>query len=132
MRLLRKLTRLRVRASELPITGSKILGEGIDISVAPDGHLSCPGCQRFRFEVSKLGDSHRLEIGCMHCGWNTRLLLPIDCDLSRLDNGRFSCLKHKDRGMVIIKNNTALCIGCESCATQIVLDMRSNTGLVVM
>lgn len=131
MQLLKKQTRLRVKAWEAPLTGDRILGNGIDIVKSPDGHLSCPVCQGFKFEVSKYGDTARLEIGCVKCNWSERILLPADCNLSNLPNGRFTCFKHKERGMIVIKNGEALCLGCESCKTQVVISIKNKGGIIL-
>ena len=85
---------LRVKASELPLSSFGVLGAGIDVTALPEGHMSCPQCQGFKFECSVFLDAHRLECGCMKCGWSCRLLFPMDigilrivlCDISSMRN----------------------------------------------
>lgn len=123
-------TRLRLKQMEVPISTSPVLGAGIDVAKCPDGHLSCPICRGFKFECSVVLDSRRIEIGCMHCGWSDRLLLPFSVDLSQFSGGRFTCFKHQEKGMVIINNSGKLCVGCEACKTQVVINI-SDGGLVL-
>ncbi len=126
MHLLKGKTRLRVKEVELPITDNKILGLGIEIASAPNGHMSCPHCKGFKWEVWTSISNVRIEVGCMGCGWNTRLLIPIDVEINRLGQGRFSCMKHPRKGMIIIKNDSCVCIGCELCKSQAILDLRTD------
>ena len=127
-----KKTRLRVKQWEAPLTGDKILGKGIDITTCPDGHLSCPQCARPQFECWVYSDKHYIEIGCIGCGWSERILLPYDVDLSkRFGEGRFTCFRHPTSGMIIIKNTDKLCIGCQFCKTQVILDIQSKSNLII-
>ena len=123
--------RLRVKEVQLPVSSNQILGDGIDAMKLPEGHLSCPQCGRASFECWNMLDSHRIEIGCLRCGWSNRLLLPYDVDVSRMGKGKYSCKKHPERGWIIIHNSKKLCIGCESCATQVILDLDSKNNLVI-
>ena len=124
-------TKLRVRAYEAPLKGDKILGEGIDILSMPDGHLSCAQCQSPWMECQVCLDSHRLEVGCCKCGWNTRVLFPIDVDLFKLGNGIFSCKKHPGNEMVVIKNDDTVCIGCRYCKTEARILLQTKSNLVL-
>jgi hypothetical protein len=90
------------------------------------------GTSRVLFEVWVGIDAHRLEIGCMHCGWSSRILLPMEADLLKFGQGRFSCFKHGSKGMIVIKNGDFVCFGCELCKTEVVFDLSSKSGLVIM
>lgn len=122
---------MRVSAHELPLTGDKILGIGIDITTCPDGHLSCPVCQSPYFEVWCSLDAHRLEIGCCNCGWSSRILVPYDVDLLSIGQGRFGCKKHPKDEMVIIKNCDILSIGCRKCGTEVDIKLKTKSNLVL-
>lgn len=122
--------RLRVKEMLLPIATSSILGEGIDVTAIPDGHFSCSYCKGYKFETSIIGDFHRLEAGCMDCGHAYRFLFPIDCPLPP-QQGRFSCFKHKTKGMIIISNSGKLCVGCEDCKTQIIFDIKTEKNIIL-
>ncbi len=123
-------TKLRVHAYEAPLTGNNVLGEGIDIMTMPDGHLSCAQCQSPWMECQTMLDNHRLEVGCVKCGWNTRILFPIDVDLFQLGNGIFRCKKHSNE-MVVIKNDDTVCIGCRYCKTEVQIKLRTESNLVL-
>ncbi len=122
--------KLRVTAVDIPISTSRILGDGIDVVNSPDGHLSCPMCRGYKFECWALIDTRRIEIGCTDCNWSSRILLPIDVDLSELGMGRYSCKHHPDAGMVIINNSGKLCIGCEKCRTQVLVSLKTDKVLI--
>lgn len=122
--------RLRVKEMMLPIATSNILGEGIDTTAMPEGHFACNYCKGYKFEVSIMGDYHRLETGCMTCGQAYRFLFPLDCPLPP-NVGRFQCFKHMNKGMIIIANLGKLCVGCESCKTQIIFDIKTNNNLIL-
>lgn len=132
MKLLKKeKTKMRVRAHEAPLTGDKILGEGIDIISMPDGHLACPMCASPYMECQVALDRHRLEVGCCRCGWSTRILFPYDIDLFVLGgNGIFRCKKHANE-MVVIKNDDTVCIGCRYCNTEARIKLRTKSNLIV-
>lgn len=122
---------MRVKAFEDVLSSSSILGDGIDVLKMPDSHLCCNKCKGFSFECWVYLDTHRIELGCLKCGDATRLLLPLDIDLSVFGKaGRFTCFKHGDKGFIIIKNNNVLCVGCESCRTQILLKLKSDSLIV--
>lgn len=123
-------TRLRVKEISLPIAHSNILGDGIDVTALPEGHFACNICHGYKFECSIMGDFHRLEVGCMECGKAYRFLFPLDCPLPP-QQGRFTCFKHKNKGMIIIHNIDCLCVGCEFCKTQIVFKVKTNTNIIV-
>jgi len=122
---------MRVHAHELPLTGDKVLGTGIDVTTCPNGHLSCPQCQSPYFEVWCSLDTHRLEIGCVNCGWSSRLLVPYDIDLLAIGSGRYGCKKHDKGEMVIIKNVDVLSIGCRYCRTEVDIKLKSKSNLVL-
>jgi hypothetical protein len=122
--------RMRVKEVNLPLSTSTILGDGIDVTALPEGHFSCVHCKNYKFEVSIYGDFHRLEAGCMHCSHAYRFLFPLDCPLPP-NVGRFTCFKHKTKGMIIIHNVGKLCVGCESCKTQIIFDIKTKNNLIL-
>ena len=135
-------TRMRVKAHELPLSMSGVLGAGIDVMNLPEGHLSCPVCQGFKFECWVFLDNHRLECGCMKCGWSCRLLFPMDIDLSQFGKtGRFTCLRrdsethehliHEHCGMIIIHNTDVLSVGCEKCRTEVDIKLKTKSNLVL-
>jgi hypothetical protein len=141
MQILKRQTRLRVKARSLP-DASPILGEGVDVMAIPDGHLSCPKCQGFRWECWVVLDAHRLELGCFSCGYSARLFFPLDIDLFKFGaSGRFTCLRwdketgkipvHQDKAMIVIKNSDVLCVGCEACRTEVRIDLITKTNLVL-
>lgn len=121
---------LRVRSKQIPLSTSDILGTGIDVMHLPEGHMACTICNGYKFECSIIGDFHRLEIGCMACGKAYRMLFPFDCPLPP-QNGRFTCFKHPDKGMIIVHNVDVLCVGCESCKTEIVFELKTKSNLIL-
>jgi hypothetical protein len=135
-------TRLRVHATELPLSASGILGAGIDVTTLPEGHLSCPQCQGFKFECWVFLDAHKIECGCMKCGWSCRLLIPMDVNIDQFGkSGRFTCMRrnnalahpfiHENKGMIIIHNSGTLSVGCEACKTEIDIKLKTKTNLVL-
>lgn len=140
----REKTKLRVKQSLLPAS-STILGKGIDVMQMPEGHLSCGKCSGHLFECWMYGDNRRIEMGCMQCGESTRLYFPMDVKLDEftrtgsaygrhdsLGQGRFQCLKHPDKGMILIHNVDVISIGCEKCFTELNLCLRKAKGIVVV
>lgn len=137
--------RLQVREVPLPVTQG-ILGTGIDVTTLPEGHLVCPKCKTPKFECWMYGDNHRVEMGCMECGESTRLHFPTDIKLDDvagsqqyfgkgdavLPHGRFQCMKHPDKGMVLIHNVDVISIGCEKCFTEINICLRKSKGMVIV
>jgi hypothetical protein len=136
-------TRLRVRQSTLPVS-STILGKGIDVMGLPEGHLCCGKCGSHLFECWMYGDVRRVEMGCMGCGESTRLYFPMDvklddvagsdprfCKNDSLGQGRFQCLRHPTKGMILVHNVDVVSIGCESCFTEINICLRKAKGMVL-
>lgn len=125
-------TRLRVKEWKSELKDDVILGTGIDVLAMPDSHLCCAKCSKPFFEVWVYGDSHRIEVGCVSCGWSTRLLLPMDIDLNaRFGQGKFECFKHKTAGFVIIKNVETLSIGCRYCRTEVNISCKTKNNLIL-
>ena len=126
-------TRLRVKEFTAPApTTMEFLG-GVDALTMPDSHLSCPMCRSPWWEcwIHK-GDKHNIQVGCMKCGYDTRILIPRDIPLDQFAEGRFTCFKHPNAGMAIIHNTDVLCIGCQNCKSEVRLKLKTNTNLVVM
>ena len=125
-------TQLRVKEFSEPLSEDKILGTGIDVMTMPDSHLCCSKCSKPFFEVWVYTSNHYIEVGCVSCGWSTRLLLPYDIDLSkRFGEGKFECFKHKDKGFVIIKNSDVLCVGCRYCKTEVQIKLDTKTNIIL-
>ena len=122
--------RLRVKEVNLPLATSPLLGSGIDVTAMPEGHFACAYCKGYKFEVSIMGDFKRLEAGCMECGHAYRFLFPMDCPMPP-NVGRFTCFKHKAKGMIVISNSGKLCVGCEVCKTQIVFDIKTKDNILL-
>lgn len=123
---------MRVRDKEIPLSFDKILGEGVDVQTLPEGHAACPMCKGHKWEPWVYLDSHRLELGCCNCGYSCRLLFPLDVTLSPFRNqGRFTCKRHKDKGFILIKNMETVCIGCESCFTEVQIKLKTKSNLVL-
>jgi hypothetical protein len=122
---------LRVKEISIPLTTDSILGSGIDVTSLPEGHFSCQICKGFKFDCDIMLDYHRLEVGCRECGKAYRFLFPIDLPLPA-QKGRFTCKKHPDKGMIIIHNVGMFSCGCESCATQIVFDVRKTKNNLIL
>lgn len=110
--------KLQVRDIPLPMPDSPLLSTGIDVTTLPQGHLICWKCKRHLFECSVYGDNHRVEMGCIECNQNYRLLFPLTVTMPTAQ-GRFTCKKHPDKGMVLIHAASVVCIGCEKCNTEI-------------
>lgn len=126
----REKTKMRVREVSLPASISPLLGMGIDATTLPEGHLSCTKCKRHLFECWLYGDNHRIEMGCMECNENYRLLFPLDVELP-VKQGRFTCRRHPEKGMVLIHNMDTVCIGCEKCYTEIRIPLKKAQGLII-
>lgn len=125
-----KRTKLAVKQVALPIITSPILGTGIDATTLPEGHLGCATCGRHLFECWVYGDAHRIEMGCVECNSNYRLLFPLDVVMPPTQ-GRFTCKRHPDKAMVLIHNVDVVCVGCESCYTEIQFKLRKADGLIL-
>lgn len=125
--LTRTKTRMRVKEVKLPVTQG-VLGTGIDVMNLPEGHLSCGKCSGYRFEAWMFGSNYRVECGCMSCGESVRLLFPMDIIIPE---GRFTCSRHPEKGMVILHNVDVVSVGCEKCITQINFDLRKAKGMVI-
>ena len=143
-------TRMRVKQSALPVSAT-ILGNGIDVTQMPEGHLCCGKCGEYRFECWMFGDNRRIEMGCMNCNEATRLYFPLDIKLDdlagssgriggegfygrsdALGEGRFQCLRHPKKGMILVHNVDVVSIGCESCFTELNICLRKAKGLVLV
>lgn len=131
MHLIKGLSRLRVKEVELPASSSPILGAGIDVMTLPEGHLSCVKCHGHRFECWLYGDNHRLEMGCMKCNENYRLLFPMDVKWPQR-HGRFVCQRHPTKAMILIHNIDVVSIGCELCKTEIDIFLDTKTNLITV
>lgn len=123
-------SRLRVKQVDLPLNTSRVLGSGIDVMTLPEGHFACATCGAYKFECSMLFDNYRLEAGCMNCGDAYRFLFPLDCPLPEM-SGRFTCWRHRDKGMVIIHNMGKLSVGCEICNTEVIFDLDTKSNLII-
>lgn len=121
---------LRVREISVPLATDVVLGSGIDVMTLPEGHFACNKCHGHKFECSIILDHSRLEVGCVNCNASYRFLFPLDCPLPP-HKGRFSCKKHPEKGMIIIHNMGKLCVGCESCKTQIIFDLDTKNNLIL-
>lgn len=122
--------RLRVKQFEMPLMTSKLLGSGIDVMTLPEGHMSCVQCQGYKFECWNYGDSHRIELGCMACGESYRLLFPLDIVLPE-KQGRYSCLRHPSKGMIVIHNIDVLSVGCECCYTEMNIQLKTKSNIIL-
>lgn len=123
-------TRLRVKQVNLPAHESPILGVGVDVMTLPEGHACCSKCSGHLFECWVYGDNHRVELGCLQCGHPTRYLFPLDVDMPN-KQGRFTCNRHPDKGMVLIHNIDIISIGCEKCYTEIDFKLKNKHGLII-
>ncbi len=131
---------LRVKRVPMALSTS-VLGHDIDATKLPEGHLTCGKCGRFRFEASMQGDNFRIELGCVECGEAFRLLLPLGVEIGKPNpwgsnahvptNGKFTCLKHPSKAMIVIHNVETVCIGCEACKTEIRIILPKEKGLVL-
>ena len=141
----RQHTKLRLKQSALPLA-STIIGEGIDVTKLPEGHLCCSTCSGYKFECWMYGDNRRIEMGCMQCGGSTRLVFPLDIKLDNyskaapngiygkynaIGEGRFQCGRHPAKGMILIHNVDVISIGCESCFTELNICLRKAKGIVL-
>jgi hypothetical protein len=120
---------LFVKEVTLPLSTSAILGNGIDATTLPEGHLSCPQCKGHLWEAWVYMDAHRVEMGCRKCNWNCRILFPMDVVFP--NSGRWSCKKHPDLGVVLIHNVDVINIGCERCYRDITFKLRKAQGLIL-
>jgi len=138
--------RLVVKPVAMPLGSSLVLGNGLDVTKLPEGHLTCGTCKGHRFECWMYGDNRRIEMGCIKCGSSQRLVLPMDVKLGSVASGdatyqprqqdcvgegRFTCKKHPDRAMILIHNVDVVSIGCEKCRTEINICLRKSKGIVL-
>lgn len=125
-------TRLRVKEVQLPLATSEVLGSGIDVMSLPEGHLTCAKCHSHLFECWVYLDAHRLEMGCQNCGYSYRLLFPYDIPLSPFRNqGRFTCKRHPESGMILIHNVDVISVGCEKCFSEVQIKLRNSNNIVI-
>lgn len=123
-------TRLRVKETQLSAPISPVLGAGIDVMTLPEGHMACWKCKGYKFECWLYGDAHRIEMGCIDCNENYRLLFPLDVVLPE-KQGRFTCFRHPQKHFIVIHNIDTLSIGCEQCRTEINIQLRNKNGLII-
>lgn len=121
---------LAVKDVLLPLSTSKVLGSGIDVTALPEGHLSCIQCKKHLFECWLMGDNFRIEMGCINCNASYRLLFPLDVIMPEA-KGRFTCKRHPNNGMILIHNVDVISIGCEKCYTEIDIKLRKAQGLIL-
>lgn len=119
-------TRLRVR--EVPISSIGVLGTMVDAMNLPEGHMSCGKCHGHRFECSGYVGGNKVEMGCEGCGDRFYVAFPLDVVIP---DGRYYCRKHPSKGMILIHNIDVVSIGCESCKTQILIQLKKAGGLVL-
>lgn len=121
--------KLVVREVPLAMPDSPLLSTGIDVTTIPQGHLCCWKCHKHLFECWVYGDNHRVEMGCMECNQSYRLLFPLTVSMPP-KQGRFTCSKHPTKGMICIHANNTICIGCESCKSEIRFLLKEE-GLII-
>lgn len=121
-------TRMRVKEVNLPAAESPLLGVGIDVTTLPEGHLSCVKCHGYKFEAWIYGDNFRVEMGCIECNHSYRLLFPLTCQMPP-QQGRFTCFNHPKKAMILIHNVDTVCIGCESCYSEI--QFKVKEGIII-
>ena len=115
-----------------------LLGTGIDVKEMPDSHICCVNCSKPFFEVFVDSANHKIQIACLSCGWDTKLLFPFDTDIKgRIADGKFQCFRHQEikDGMipafVLLKNTDVFAIGCQHCATEVILDLRTKSNIIL-
>lgn len=120
-------TRLRVKQIAVPQQGG-ILGAMLDATQLPEGHFCCSRCLKYKFEASGFPGGNKIELGCMECGERYYMYFPVGCEVPE---GRFYCKKHPKKGMILIHNVETVCVGCESCKTEIQIKVKDNGGLIL-
>lgn len=116
---------LRVKQQNLPLSASPILGDGVDVTKLPDGHLCCAQCGKFRMEAwVTMG---KVTCGCVSCGHATALLFPTTVVMP--SDGKFTCKKHPSAASIIISNHGIICIGCEKCKNEVRINVKED-GLI--
>lgn len=120
---------LRVREFNLPQNPGLLIGD-IDVMVLPEGHLCCSKCHQYKFEPWVYLDNHRINLGCLECGNEVRLLFPLDISLPG-NTGRYACKRHPKKGFVVIHNIDVLSIGCELCRTEIQVKLRNTNNIIL-
>lgn len=120
-------TRLRVKQSTIPYTPG-VLGNMLDATKLPEGHFCCSKCSGYKFEASGFPGGNKIELGCMQCNERYYMYFPVDCVVPE---GRFYCKKHPKKGMILIHNIETVCIGCESCKTEMQIKVKDKGGLIL-
>lgn len=120
-------TKLRVREFRIPRAVS-VLGNILDATKLPEGHLCCSRCHGYKFEASGYPGGNKIELGCVDCNERIYLAFPIDVVVPP---GRYGCWKHSNKGMIVIHNLDVLCIGCESCKSEIRIEMKKKDGIII-
>jgi hypothetical protein len=128
---LKRETKLRVKEMPLNALGESKGVTTVDATKLPEGHLSCSQCHGFKFECNNDIAAAKIVCGCLGCGAAYNFIFPLDVSLKQMGNGRFTCKKHDGRGFVVIHNTDKLCFGCESCKTQVVIDLKTRNNLVI-
>jgi hypothetical protein len=118
--------RLRVKERYLPKMQG-VLGDLLYAVDLPEGHACCPNCKGFKFEVTCYPGGNKIEMGCPECGDRYFIMFPVDVTLP---SGKFVCRRHPMKGAIVIKNLDTICVGCESCRSEIQIRIKSDTGLV--
>ena len=122
-------TKSRMRIKEYkPPTSLSVLGNVVDATTLPESHLACAKCSGYKFEVSGFPGGSKVEMGCMACNERLYISFPTDCVVPE---GRFYCKKHPKKGMILIHNVETVCIGCESCKTEMQIKMKDKGGLIL-
>ncbi len=124
--------KLQCKEVVLPLATNPLLGTGIDVMTLPEGHLCCSQCKGHMWECWVYLDKKRLVMGCFKCGHDCIMLFPFDVSLSPFRNqGRFTCKRHPDKGMVLIHNTDVVCVGCEKCFTEVRIVTKTQNNIVI-
>lgn len=139
----RQKTKMRVKQVELPLSNNPALGRGIDVTTLPEGHLTCNKCNSLLFECWVSMKNHSVEMGCMKCGHSYKLLFPLDVSLTSFGkDGRFTCQRkrdahhnkvdHSNLGFIVIHNIDIISFGCEKCTTEVLINTKTKSDLVIV
>jgi hypothetical protein len=120
-------TRLRVKQGALP-RSLTILGNMLDATQLPEGHLACSKCSGYKFEASGYPGGSKMELGCINCNERVYIMFPMSC---AIPEGRFICKRHPNKAMIVIHNVETVCVGCESCKTEMHIVVKDKGGLIL-
>lgn len=126
--LLKGLTRFRSKKIGI-VPLHEAATQKVILSGCPDGHMVCPDerCASPFFYFTADTKKNEYLAGCAKCGTEIPLSFPHDVDFKGLPSGDFTCARHPEGQVAIVKCDDTVCIGCRYCNSEIQVDVRERS-----